>query len=83
VIVKIFAHLGLLTPPLLSPPHAESIYSKRSDPQGKTDSAIGPTIHLGRHSRKRSNCVDISHLGPMQGPKTPRNSTILTKQSCD
>ena len=24
-----------------------------------------------RHSRKQSNCVDISPLGPMQGPKTP------------
>jgi hypothetical protein len=30
-----------------------------------------PTIRLGPHSRKGLNCVDIGHLGPKPGPKTP------------
>jgi hypothetical protein len=62
---------------------AATIYSKRPDPQGKTGSAIALTIRLGRHSCKWSNCLDISHLGPMQGPKTPGNNAIFTKHSCD
>ena len=69
--------------PHLAPSRGDSIYSKRFDPQAKTGPAIAPTSRLGPHSRKRSNCVDISHLGPLQGPKTPRNSAIFTKHSCD
>jgi hypothetical protein len=32
--------------------------------QAKTGSAMGPTIRLGQHSRKQSNCIDISPQGP-------------------
>src|SRR5262249_52994377 len=35
----------------------------------KTGSTIGSTIRLGRHSCKQSNCIDVSHLGPITGPK--------------
>ena len=64
-------------------PHGQSIYSTRFDPQAKTGSAIGPTICLGLASPERSNCVDISRRGPMQGLNHPRNSAIFTKHSCD
>jgi hypothetical protein len=72
--------------PTRAPPRSparQSIYSKRFALQAKTGSAIGPTIRLGPHSHKRSNCVDISHLRPMHGLNHPRNSAISTKHSCD
>jgi hypothetical protein len=53
------------------------------DPQPRSGYATGPTLPLGPHSRKRPNCLEISHLGPMHGPKTPRKTAIYTPHSCD
>jgi hypothetical protein len=84
VILRILTHhLGLLPAPRRAHPRGDSIYSKRFALQAKTGSAIGPTIRLGRHSRKQSNCVNISPLGRCRGRRLPRNSAIFTKHLCD
>jgi hypothetical protein len=61
----------------------ESIYSKRLDLRAKTGSAIGPTIRLGRHSRKPPEGDEMNRPEPMHGLNHPRNSAISTKHSCD
>jgi hypothetical protein len=53
-----------------------------NDPQAKNGSATAPTIPLGPHSRKRSNCVAISRLGAMQDSNNPRESEIFAKHPC-
>jgi len=63
--------------------HPQAILFQAVCSSSKTGSTIGPTIRLGRHSHKQSNCIDISHLGPMQARRTPRNSAIFTKHLCN
>jgi hypothetical protein len=45
----------------------------------KTGSANEPTLLLGSRSRKRPNCLDISHLGPMHGPNNPQGRNFHQK----
>jgi hypothetical protein len=82
LILRILTHLGL---PIRASPREPA---RRFDllqavcSSAKTGSAIGPTIRLGRHSRKQSNCVDISPLGPMQGPKSSPATARFSPNTC-
>ena len=38
---------------------------------------------LGMRSRKRPNCLKVSHLGPMHRPNHHRKMAISPKHSCD
>jgi len=59
VIARILTHLDLPIRRRSAHRRVRWLCSGRPDPQGKNGSATGPTIRLGPHSHKQSNCVEI------------------------